>query len=446
MVAGHIGTKIDNTRAAFERLRERVVVREAPRGRDVLEEVMAAIEELEVAAEELREQNDQLSQASLAVEATAHSYRDLFDEAPDAFVVTTLDGTIRDANRRAADLLGVACTRLLVRKPLFLFVDAEQRRTLRGFVAELGRQSGVRRMELQLRPRLGPAVRVVAEVSSVRDAGSGRQQLSWILHDLSEAELLADELRSGLVREHETTERLRALDDVKNQLLEDLSHDLRNPLAAILGFASILETTELGPERARDMVRRLGNNTRKLERFLAELLDFDQKTRGFRAVRREPTDVAALALTTAADWTSEERRVSVEGVEPVVVEVEPALVERILENLIVNALKHAPPGGAVCVSVTPDSGGVAIRVGDSGPGIPDEFKPRVFSRYFRLPGTERSGSGMGLHMVSRFAEMHGGRVWVEDRAGGGATFGVNLAPPGGAPAGAPPATPHPDVA
>ena len=108
------------------------------------------------------------------------------------------------------------------------------------------------------------------------------------------------------------------------------------------------------------------------------------------------------------------------------VEVEAALVERILENLIVNALKHSPPHATVSVDVRRAGGGAVITVGDSGPGVSDNFKPRVFSRHFRLPGSELPGSGLGLHLVQRFAQMHGGRVWVEDRKPRGASFRVFL--------------------
>ena len=114
--------------------------------------------------------------------------------------------------------------------------------------------------------------------------------------------------------------------------------------------------------------------------------------------------------------------------EPVVAEVDRAKLERIVENLIVNADKHTPPESSIDVRLTARGRDVLLVVEDDGPGIPDEFKEVVFETFNRGPNVMAMtpGAGIGLSLVARFAAVHGGRTWVEDRPSGGASFHVLL--------------------
>jgi signal transduction histidine kinase len=109
-----------------------------------------------------------------------------------------------------------------------------------------------------------------------------------------------------------------------------------------------------------------------------------------------------------------------------VVSVDAPKVERMLENLLSNAARHTPPGARIWLRVRPEAGGVLLLVEDEGPGIPDDLKESVFEAFRRGPTASGPGSGIGLSLVARFAELHGGRAWVEDRPGGGASFRVFL--------------------
>lgn len=109
-----------------------------------------------------------------------------------------------------------------------------------------------------------------------------------------------------------------------------------------------------------------------------------------------------------------------------VVSVDGPKVERIAENLLVNALKHTPPSSHIWVRVRLENDGVLLTVEDDGAGVPDEFKPYVFDAFRRGDGASSPGSGIGLSLVRSFAELHGGRAWIEDRHGGGSSFKVFL--------------------
>lgn len=228
----------------------------------------------------------------------------------------------------------------------------------------------------------------------------------------------------------ESRNQLRALDDMKTMFLEAVSHDLRTPLSSVLGIALTLTESQvdLSSEDSRDLLKRLAANARKLERLLADLLDLDRLTRGIASPNRRPTDLAELAeKVVEAEESLMARRVVME-LEPVTISVDGPKVERILDNLLVNSVRHTPDGATVWVRIAPDDGGALIAVEDDGPGIPEDSRESVFEAFRQGPEPNRHspGVGIGLSLVRRFAELHDGKAWVQEREGGGASFRVYL--------------------
>jgi signal transduction histidine kinase len=113
---------------------------------------------------------------------------------------------------------------------------------------------------------------------------------------------------------------------------------------------------------------------------------------------------------------------------PAVVPVDASKVERIVENLLANAARHTPPDTTIWVRVGPERGGVLICVEDDGPGVSDTLRDTIFEPFRQGPHapSHSPGVGIGLSLVAKFAELHGGRAWVEERPGGGASFKVYL--------------------
>jgi signal transduction histidine kinase len=238
----------------------------------------------------------------------------------------------------------------------------------------------------------------------------------------------------AFLREREAAQRLRALDDMKNTFLEAVSHDLRTPLTSILGSAITLEQAnmELPQEDAVDLVHRIATNARKLERLLGDLLDLDRLQRGIVTPQRRPTDIAALIQRSIDETEDRSGHVIHVLVEPFEVSLDAPKVERIVENLLTNALRHTPAEAQVWVRGEPQDGGLSLIVEDDGPGIPVELREEIFEPFRQAPGSATGhspGVGVGLSLVKRFAELHGGRAWVEERMGGGASFHVTI--PGG---------------
>lgn len=265
----------------------------------------------------------------------------------------------------------------------------------------------------------------------IRDADGEPSYWLGFFHDVTAMKQAEEELARALEVERESTDRLRLLDEMKDTFLTAVSHELRSPLAAILGSAMTLD--ELGgsisDEERRDMVRAVINQTRKLRGLVEDLLDLDRLRHGMAVARRSPADLPSLVREVLSSTGLERRREVTLDLPPMTIPVDRPMIERILDNLLTNAERYTPPGSRIWVRLVPSGDGVEVVVEDDGPGVPDELKLALFEPFRQGPNalTHSPGVGVGLSLVARFAELHGGRAWIEDRTGGGASFHVVLA-------------------
>ena len=284
-------------------------------------------------------------------------------------------------------------------------------------------------------------VRWVHDDAVLIRAGDGRR-LFWqgILTDITTSRLTAERLAEALDREQEAAqqlaaalereraaaEHLRAVDEMKTTFLQAVSHDLRTPLTTILGIALTLEHRADGvpAHDLADLLHRLSSNARKLDRLLGDLLDLDRLARGTLTPRRQLIDVGALVRRVVDDTDVRDEHPVVVDAPPLQVAADAPKLERIIENLLVNAAKHTPAGTTIWVRLHARDDGVLLLVEDEGPGVPAQLREQIFQP-FHQGGTiadHAPGSGIGLALVARFAGLHGGRAWVQDRPGGGASF------------------------
>ena len=270
----------------------------------------------------------------------------------------------------------------------------------------------------------------VREVARRINGADGKLYAQGFLLDITAQKIAETALKEALDREHLAVEQLRALDGVKNTVLHALSHDLKGPISAILGSASTLGNHDLRliAEERRDLLRGITNRALRMDRLLTDILDVERLDRGLIEPDRTSADIGRLVRSVADHCEALEGRVvTVEG-KGVSASVDIAKVERIVENLLVNAARYAPEVSPIEVCVRAMDGGVEIAVEDRGPGVVDELKIVVFEAFRQGQEGERhsTGMGIGLSLVASFAELHGGRAWVEDRPGGGASFKVYL--------------------
>jgi two-component system, sensor histidine kinase and response regulator len=278
------------------------------------------------------------------------------------------------------------------------------------------------RCEYRIQAKDGAWVWIHDEATAVLDEQGRPFVLQGTLTDVTERKRAEQELADAL-------ERLQALDRLKNTLLHTLSHDLKAPLTAILGAASTLRRLdqELPDEQRRTMLETLQRRTEGMNALLTDLLDLDRLEQGILEPRRFPVDLEDLVRHLVEASEGLRLRDVCLDTERVVVPVDRTKVERMIDNLLANAALHTPAECRVWVRVRACAGGAEVLVEDDGPGVPDALKQSVFETFRRGPDSERiPGTGIGLSLVARFAELHGGNVWVEDRAGGGASFHVFL--------------------
>ena len=235
--------------------------------------------------------------------------------------------------------------------------------------------------------------------------------------------------RERLQREAFEAEALRRSDSMKTALLRAVSHDLRSPLTAIRVAVESLESPSLvlGARERAALLETVRFETERLDRLVGNLLDLSRLQAGApRTTKslRSVDDIVVQALEGLADH--ERVAVSLPDHLPLV-EVDETQIERVLANVLENAIRFSPPGTPVSIGAGVADGEVLIRVEDEGPGVPHHELERVFEP-FRHASTagDSKGTGLGLAIARGFAEANGGRLVVEPRAGGGASFVLAL--------------------
>ncbi len=246
---------------------------------------------------------------------------------------------------------------------------------------------------------------------------------------IERAELAEEAHRGDVMRE---TERLQTA------LLNSISHDLRTPLASITGALSSLvdPTATVGESTRRELLENAKEEADRLNHLLGNLLDMNRLEAGAVRLRVEPSDVEDLVGTALAQLGDAAQRRDIRVMLPPDLPLIPmdfALVTQALVNLLDNAMKYSPAGAPIEIRTRPDVGAVQVRIEDRGSGIPSEDLTRIFDKFYRIQREwAKRGVGLGLAISKGIIEAHGGRIWAENRPGGGSIVAFTL--PTGAPA------------
>ncbi len=228
------------------------------------------------------------------------------------------------------------------------------------------------------------------------------------------------------------TARLAEMDRLKSGFVALASHELRTPLTALQGFAELLATRRFAPTEVQRVAEIMRAETERLGRIVSDFLDLARLERGLPpAIRRTVLDPGSL-IAAAVDVfrrtrTTHRLELHVDGALPRV-DADADALDRVLKNLIGNALKYSPPGSCVRVRARALDGVVAFDVDDEGPGIPPDERARVFEPYYRVRNTEMlgPGTGLGLSVVKSIVEAHGGSVRADAAPGAGTRMTVML--------------------
>jgi len=436
-----------------------VEIADAPRKKSDRDELLATIEELRLTEEELRVRSEALSNSRNTLADERIKYRELFDFAPEAYLTTDLYGTIRDANIAAGRLLG-AEPKCLVGKALHSFFEESARKQFPHQLDQLSDRISLDDWELWLQPRNGPRTAVSATISR-----SAKNYLAaeyrWIFRDVSKMRKAEDEIRelirhlevrvaTGtvqlaaayrtkdelLVSERRARADAEAANNAKTDFLALMSHEFRTPLQAIFGYTELLEREIHGPltDAQRSDLKRIQQSQQHLLGLITAILDFSRIESGQgMEVRVQPTLVNEIlhgmeGLIGSQLESKELRYEFRRGNAHISAQADAAKVQQVLLNLLANAIKFTPRGGMIRLECGSDWDHVAIRVVDSGIGIPADKLEAVFEPFVQIreKNARSNGTGLGLAISRRLAIAMGGSLSAASTLGKGSTFTLRL--------------------
>jgi len=390
----------------------------------LLSELNSALHELQTTAVELLEQNAEMASSRQTLEDERCRYQELFDFAPDAYLVTDTEGIILDANSAAANLFNDSRS-LLIGKPLAIFVSSEEHLVFRTRLVEITKRpdaAETENWELIMLSGKRTTFPVSITVGKVIASRGGAVELRWLLRDITKHRQLEEELQKA--------DKLESI----GVLAGGIAHDLNNFLTVILGNLSLVKRcTQEDPKATRyllymeEAIKQTGNLTWQLLTFsnggkpLTKAVSIGQLIEEDSAFALSGSKIRCELLLT-------ENLPSVQ--------IDRGQITQVITNLLINADQAMPLGGTIkihaeklavstenCTLPLKSGNYVVLTISDEGDGIPSQDLPKIFDPYF---STKEHGSGLGLTICYSIVKNHGGHISVQSVEGKGASFTIYL--------------------
>jgi PAS domain S-box-containing protein len=403
----------------------------------VLEELALALEQLQVSEEELRVQNAELIAVAEEVAEERRRYAELFDFAPDAYIVTDRDLVIREANHAAAELLNVPL-RYVKGRPFTSHIVPGTGPRLQEAIKDA--QSGKpARLKLDIIPRNLQPIACSIVLATSRNHRGEPVGLRILARDVSREQSLERSLREANAsleqRVAERTEELRRANEAKDEFLGLVSHEVRNPLTVIEAGINVLATrSDRIPTDKRDaLLHDLMEQTNQLTEIVRNMFLLARMQLTERPQLEPLSLVSELNKAVHHFSLRFPKRVVEMSLEPGLPAVygESSYLQQIMLNLLFNANQYAGPS-PVCVGASVRDRMVEVSVSDGGPGVPEDDLPHLFDRYYRSNSAasdkKDKGSGLGLTVCARLVEAMNGTIHAGASPEGGLSVTFTLQP------------------
>jgi len=224
----------------------------------------------------------------------------------------------------------------------------------------------------------------------------------------------------------------KEIERIKDELVSAVSHEMRTPLTAMLGYTDFMLENEVSPEQREEFLHTIHHETERLNELIGNFLDLQRLK-----MRPDPPDFATLSVEALVREAAElfggaphKHRIVVDSpphLPPIIGNA--GQLHQVLVNLLSNAVKYSPEGTTITLGASRDGENVIISVRDEGIGIPADMQEKIFERFYRIDNTDRrlvGGAGLGLALVREIVAVHHGAVWVESAPGKGSTFSVRF--------------------
>jgi PAS domain S-box-containing protein len=386
---------------------------------------LEVIEKLDTLQEELHQQEEELLAAQRVTEAERQRYQELFDFAPDGYLVTDPAGVIQQVNRVAVALLNVSSA-FLVNKPLIVFVAPTERKAFRAQLVHLRQAERMEEWEVRVKPRGGAPFEASLTVATAHDPKGRVVGLYWLLRDITRRKQAEEAFRQA-------KEAAEAANRTKSEFLATMSHELFTLLGIILGYTYLMLEGEFGTLTAAqaDILWRVKRHALELHELIVALLDLSRLEAERLPLETTAVDIPTLLEEIKAEtqemceWSGLHFRWTVEA-NLALIHTDRRKLKVVIKNLMGNAVKFTSEG-SITVDAHAHLSGVEISILDTGMELPEKTLSHTFEPFHHAQHStthQDEGMGLRLHIVKRLLDLLGGTVTVESKGGYGSTFRV----------------------
>jgi two-component system phosphate regulon sensor histidine kinase PhoR len=342
---------------------------------------------------------------------TQQVYDTLIKNLPVGFSIVDKNGIIVDFNHTAEKITGYL-KKEVVGKSHFEILHGSPNRKTCPLIKVLGQQREIVAKEAIIRRKDGSSILLSVTAAPLFDEKGKPAGGIELFRDLTE---------------------IKRLERERKNILSMFVHDMKNPVTASEGFLSRLLSGKTGPltEKQRNYFEIMRNEFNKLSKLLSDFLEFSRfESKAYKPVPgpfNMETEIYKNidAVRVEADAKSILLSFEFPDKMPPMLEADEMMVNRVIRNLIVNAIRYTNPGGTITIRLSEKDNDILFEVTDTGVGIDSDHLPYIFDAFYRVSG-DSGGSGLGLSIAKTVVEAHGGRIWAESSPGKGSTFSLAL--------------------